>query len=83
MFSACRFSQLKDVLQLYQEDGDMDRAYEALVSGNWARTFLMGKPKSQITNFKDHVSQRCILRRLRSFYWYDYITRSDQVTFNF
>lgn len=34
----------------------MDHAYETLVSGNWARTFLMGKPKAQILNFRDHVS---------------------------
>ena len=54
--SPSRFSQLKDVIKLYQEDGDMEHAYEALVSGNWARTFLMGKPKAHINNFREHVS---------------------------
>ena len=49
---------MKDVLKVYQENGDVDHAYETLVSGNWARTFLMGKPRTQIQNFREHVSLR-------------------------
>ena len=40
---------------MYQEDGDVNLAYDTLVSGNWARTFLIGKPRAQISNFKEHV----------------------------
>ena len=56
-----RFSHLKDLIELYQENGDADHAYENLVSGNWAKAFLMGKPKTQITNFTEHVSVYCVV----------------------
>ena len=51
-----RFGKLRGVLESYSRDGNAERAYESLVSGNWARTFLMGKPKQSITAFKKHVS---------------------------
>ena len=51
-----RFSRLKETLECYAEDGDSERAYETLVCGNWSRTFLMGKPRLQVSQFKEHVS---------------------------
>ena len=53
--SICRFCHLKDIIKVYQEEGDAERTYNTLVSGNWAKTFFMGKLKSQILNFKEHV----------------------------
>ena len=50
-----RFGKLRSVLENYSRDGNVERAYESLVSGNWARTFLMGKPKQSILAFKKHV----------------------------
>lgn len=51
-----RFGKLRSVLENYSRDGNVERAYESLVSGNWARTFLMGKPKQSVMAFKRHVS---------------------------
>ena len=50
-----RFGKLRGVLETYSRDGNAERAYESLVSGNWARTFLMGKPRQSIAAFKKHV----------------------------
>lgn len=55
-----RFGRLKDVIELYTKDGNMEKAYEMLVSGNWSRTFLMGKPRQQVVAFKEHVSDKII-----------------------
>ena len=44
------------MLKRYVMDSDAERAYDELVSGNWAKTFLMGKSKKQISAFKEHVS---------------------------
>lgn len=55
-----RFGKLKDVLEEYTSIGNIEKAYEVLVSGNWARTFLMGKPKQQVAMFKEHVSDQCL-----------------------
>ena len=51
-----RFGYLRDVLNRYVMDGDAERVYDDLVSGNWAKTFLMGKSKKQVSAFKEHVS---------------------------
>ena len=51
-----RYAHLKDVLSQYQRDGRRERAYNALVNGNWARTFLIGKPRRQVEAFREHVS---------------------------
>lgn len=51
-----RFGKLRGIIDSYSRDGNSERAYEALVSGNWARTFLMGKPKPSVTAFERHVS---------------------------
>ena len=37
-------------------DGDAEKVYDELVSGNWAKTFLMAKNKKQVSGFKEHVS---------------------------
>ena len=52
-----RFGKLRGVLDTYSRDGNAERAYETLVSGNWARTFLMGKPKSTVAAFRGHVRE--------------------------
>lgn len=52
-----RFGKLRSVLESYSRDGNVERAYESLVSGNWARTFLMGKPKHSVQAFRKHVSR--------------------------
>ncbi len=52
-----RFGALQEVIRRYHIEGDEDGAYERLVSGNWARTFLIGKQKGTVTAFKEHVSQ--------------------------
>ena len=44
------------MIRRYQIEGNEDWAYETLVSGNWARTFLIGKQKGTVTAFKEHVS---------------------------
>lgn len=51
-----RYGCLRDVLNHYAEDGDAERAYDELVSGNWSKTFFMGKSKKQVSAFKEHVS---------------------------
>lgn len=51
-----RYGFLRDVIQRYVVDGDAERAYGDLVNGNWAKTFLMGKTKKQISAFKAHVN---------------------------
>ena len=52
----CRFGALNETIRQYQSEGDEDWAYESLVSGNWARTFLIGKQKGTVTAFREHVS---------------------------
>ena len=39
--------------------GDAEQAYDELVSGNWSKTYFMGKNKKQISSFKEHVSVQC------------------------
>ena len=56
-----RFGKLRSIIDNYSRDGNVERAYEALVSGNWARTFLMGKPKPSVTAFECHVSDDVII----------------------
>lgn len=50
-----KYSVLKAVIEEYTANGDVDKAYEALICGNWSRTLLMGKPKLQLEAFKEHV----------------------------
>ena len=57
-----RFGKLRGVLETYGRDRNAERAYETLVSGNWARTFLIGKPKQTIAAFKKHVRETCFSR---------------------
>ena len=56
VFLFVRFGSLRDIINHYVTDGDIERAYGDLVSGNWAKTFLMGKNKKQVLAFKEHVS---------------------------
>ena len=56
VFFFIRFGSLRDIINRYVIDGDTEKAYGDLVSGNWAKTFLMGKNKKQISAFKEHVS---------------------------
>lgn len=49
-----KYSVLKAVIDEYTVDGDVEKAYEALVCGNWSRTLLVGKPKLQLEAFKEH-----------------------------
>ena len=51
-----RFGRLKVIIDQFTADSDGSKAYDTLVSGNWARTFLMGKPKPQVLAFQEHVS---------------------------
>ena len=44
------------MLNRYITNGDSEKAYDELVSGNWSKTFFMGKNKKQISAFKEHVS---------------------------
>ena len=51
-----RFGKLKVIIDQFTADSNGSKAYDTLVSGNWARTFLMGKPKPQVLAFQEHVS---------------------------
>lgn len=51
-----RYTRLKDIIERYTVDGDGEKAYNQLVTGNWSWTFLMGKAKRQVESFKEHVS---------------------------
>ncbi|XP_064400634.1 histone-lysine N-methyltransferase KMT5B-like isoform X2 [Halichondria panicea] len=59
-----KFGALQEVIRRYHIEGDEDGAYERLVSGNWARTFLIGKQKGTVTAFKEHF--------LRYLHMYDF-----------
>ena len=56
-----KYSVLKAVIEAYSADGDVEKAYEALICGNWSRTLLMGKPKLQLEAFKEHVRSIIVL----------------------
>lgn len=64
LLSVFRFGYLRSVIKSYQRDGNQDWAYENLVSGNWARTFLIGKQKGTVTAFREHVSACLSLYKL-------------------
>eukprot|EP00731_Ephydatia_muelleri_P005942 Em0003g190a len=49
-----KYSVLRGVIEEYAASGDVEKAYEALICGNWSRTLLMGKPKLQLEAFKEH-----------------------------
>lgn len=50
-----KYSVLRGVIDEYSASGDVEKAYDALICGNWSRTLLMGKPKLQLEAFKEHV----------------------------
>ena len=52
---------MRDIIERYMMDGDADRAYGDLVSGNWAKTFPMRKTKQQMSAFKEHVNLFAVL----------------------
>lgn len=58
-----RFGTLKEVIEEYSSGGDARKAYEMLVSGNWSRTFIIGKPKHQVVAFEEHVSRSVCRQR--------------------
>ena len=57
-----KFGTLKEIIEEYTREGDAKKAYEMLVTGNWSRTFLIGKPKHQVVAFEEHVSW-CVKRQ--------------------
>ena len=56
-----KYSVLRGVIEEYAASGDVEKAYEALICGNWSRTLLMGKPKLQLEAFKEHVCFSIVL----------------------
>lgn len=49
---------IKKVLYQLEKDGDLEKAYEEIVtnSGQWSRHYFLNKSRLQIQAFKDHVS---------------------------
>ena len=49
---------VKKALERYEEDGNIEQAYNEIVfnAGDWERCFFITKSKPQIAAFKEHVS---------------------------
>lgn len=47
--------QLRRIVANFQVHQDYEKAYEQLVSGDWASSFFHVKSKSQLRAFKEHV----------------------------
>lgn len=55
-----RQEELKDVIEGFKKHDDLEKAFLALVSGDWARHYCLTKNKAQEKLFKEHVSQNFI-----------------------
>lgn len=52
-----KYQDLKAIVTQFSEDGDIEKAYELLVTNTeWARLYFMRKTKEQKEAFKEHVS---------------------------
>ncbi|KAG5849246.1 hypothetical protein ANANG_G00107910 [Anguilla anguilla] len=47
--------ELKDVIECFKKHDDLEKAFHALVSGDWARHYCLTKNKAQEKLFKEHV----------------------------
>ncbi|XP_061101529.1 histone-lysine N-methyltransferase KMT5B-like [Conger conger] len=50
-----RQEELKDVIERFKKHDDLEKAFHALVSGDWARHYCLTKNKAQEKLFKEHV----------------------------
>lgn len=51
-------AMVKESLQKYRQNGDIECAYEKIVfcAGDWGRYYFLNKSKAQLAAFKEHVS---------------------------
>ncbi|KPP64349.1 histone-lysine N-methyltransferase SUV420H1-like [Scleropages formosus] len=50
-----RQEELKEVIESFKKHDDLEKAFQALTSGDWARHYFLHKNKAQEKLFKEHV----------------------------
>ncbi|XP_023662594.1 histone-lysine N-methyltransferase KMT5B-like isoform X2 [Paramormyrops kingsleyae] len=50
-----RQEELKEVIEGYKKHDDLEKAFNALIAGDWARHYFLHKNKAQEKLFKEHV----------------------------
>ncbi|TRY66371.1 hypothetical protein DNTS_003346 [Danionella cerebrum] len=50
-----RQGELREIIELFKEHDNLEKAFQALTSGDWTRHHLLNKTKSQEKLFKAHV----------------------------
>lgn len=50
-----RQEELKEVIERFKKHDNLEKAFRALISGDWARNILLHKTKAQEKSFKQHV----------------------------
>ena len=57
-----RHEELRQVLERFRKGGQLETAYRALLSGDWARHYFITKTKHQELTLKEHVSFVHVIR---------------------
>lgn len=59
----CRFrpikgrqEELKEIIERFKKHDNLEKAFKALTSGDWARNIFLHKTKAQEKLFKQHVN---------------------------
>lgn len=51
-----RQEELKELIERFKKHDNLEKAFRALISGDWARNLFLHKTKAQEKLFKQHVS---------------------------
>ncbi|KAJ8417680.1 hypothetical protein AAFF_G00225230 [Aldrovandia affinis] len=52
-----RQEELKEVIERFKKHDDLEKAFQALVTGDWTRQYFLPKNKAQEKLFKEHVNR--------------------------
>ena len=58
----CNNEDLRQIVEKYISNGDLDEACDAISSTKWANHYLLNKTPLQKQHFRDHVRSLMILR---------------------
>lgn len=56
-----RQEELKELIERFKKHDNLEKAFRALISGDWARNLFLHKTKAQEKLFKQHVSGGVLL----------------------
>lgn len=56
-----RQEELKELIERFKKHDNLEKAFRALISGDWARNLFLHKTKAQEKLFKQHVSAFCFI----------------------